>query len=67
LHKDEPEQRATKGAQEARPATTKKKRTRQAYTALHPEDFQPLHKAVEMRAIIRASSQKKSATTKKRG
>ncbi|HEV7860819.1 MAG TPA: hypothetical protein VGO91_19520 [Pyrinomonadaceae bacterium] len=65
LHKDEPQQRPTKSAQ-ARPATTKKKRKTQAYTALHPEDFQPLHKAVKMRATIQASSQKKSSATKKR-
>jgi hypothetical protein len=65
LHKDEPAQRTTKSMQ-ARPATTKKKVETRAYTALHPEDFQPLHKAAEMRTIIQASSQKKSTATKKR-
>ena len=64
LHKDEPAQR-TRGTQ-ARPATTKKKGETRAYTAIHPEDFQPLHKAAQMRTIIQASSQKKSTATKKR-
>jgi hypothetical protein len=56
LHKDkdEPPQRGAKA-------------TREVYTALHPEDFQPLHKAREIRTIIQQSApKKKTPSTKKR-
>jgi hypothetical protein len=66
LHKEEPERRARRGTQTP-PAAAKKSEKTPAYTALHPEDFQPLHKAAEVGTIIRASSQKKSTAAKKSG
>ena len=56
----------TAGAGTAKGSTAaRKKPGTQCYTALHPQDFQPLQKGQEIRALVEAAVGKKRPTAKK--